>query len=161
LVVMIGFFVVLDQLTTNLRLLSPGSWRQLLEQWLPQSVRLWIPVPLLVDLGISMLIACSLAYGLLAVLPSRPVPRRPLVPGALLIGLALTLLNLALGRSLFSLGARFQAYGVIGAVLLLGLWVWLVAVIVYYGMAVSVVISRQPRGGRSALAAMAGTPQSG
>jgi membrane protein len=149
LVMLIGFFVVLDQITTTLRLLSPGSWRQWLEQWLPLSMRLWIPVPLLVDLGISLLIACSLAYGLLVVLPSRPVPRRSLVPGALLIGSTLTLFNVALGRSLLSLGARFQAYGVIGAVLLLSLWVWLVAVIVYYGMAVSVVLSRRPRGGRS------------
>jgi membrane protein len=38
LVVLIGFFVVLDQVTTNLRLLSPGSWRLLLEQWLPPSL---------------------------------------------------------------------------------------------------------------------------
>jgi membrane protein len=155
LVVLIGFFVVLDQLTTTLRFLSPGSWRQGLEQWLPLSMRLWIPVPLLVDLGLSLLITCSLAYALLVALPSRPVPRRPLLPGALLVGSALTLFNLALGRSLFSLGARFQAYGVIGAVLLLSLWVWLVAVIVYYGIAVSVVLSHRPRGGRSAPAALA------
>jgi len=161
LVVLIGFFVVLDQLTTNLRLLSPGSWRQLLEQRLPQTMRLWIPVPMVLDLSLSLVIACTLAYALLVVLPSRPVPRRPLLPGALLIGSALTLFNVALGRSLFSLGARFQAYGVIGAVLLLSLWVWLVAVIVYYGMAVSVVISRRPRGGRSAPAALAGAGPSG
>jgi membrane protein len=155
LVVLIGCVVVLDQLTTTWRLLSPGGWRMLLEQWLPDSVRIWIPLPLSVDFVVGVLTACLVAYGLLAVLPSRPVPRRPLIPGALLIGLALTLFNVALGRSLFSLGVHFQAYGVIGAVLLLSLWVWLVAVILYYGMAVSVVISRRSRGGRSAPDALA------
>ena len=51
-------------------------------------------------------------------------------------------MNLALGSSLIPLGARFQAYGVIGGVLLLTLWVWLVALIFYYGLALSVVLSR-------------------
>ena len=151
LVVLIGFFVVIDQITTSLRLLSPGTWRSLLEQWIPASVRLWMPLPILVDVGLSLLIACSLSFALLALLPTRHVPRRPLLPGALLIGCSLTALNAALGRSLISLGARFQAYGVISGVLVLSLWVWLVALILYYGMAVSVVISRSGQGGRSAL----------
>ncbi|MFM7314401.1 MAG: YihY/virulence factor BrkB family protein, partial [Cyanobium sp.] len=139
LVVLIGVFVVLDQLTTNLRLLSPGTWRGSLESWIPVSVRLWVPLPLIVDVGLSLLIAFSLSFALLALLPTRPVPRRPLLPGALLIGCSLTALNAALGRSLISLGTRFQAYGVISGVLVLSLWVWLVALILYYGMAVSVV----------------------
>ena len=158
LVVLIGFFVVLDQVTTNLRLLSPGSWRLLLEQWLPASVRFWMPVPWLVDVSLSLVISCSLAFALLALLPTRPVPRRPLLPGALLIGCVLTALNAALGRSLLSLGARFQASGVIGGVLLLSLWVWLVALIIYYGMALSVVISRLDHGGRSTPAAFRPLP---
>ena len=149
LVVLIGFCVVLDQLTTNLRLLSPGSWRRLLEPWLPSGLGLWIPVPLLVDIGISLVIATSLAFALMAILPTRPVPRRPLLPGAVLIGFALTALNVALGRSLISLGTRFQAYGVIGGVLVLSLWVWLVALILYYGIALSVVLSRFRHGGPS------------
>ncbi|MFZ9951723.1 MAG: YihY/virulence factor BrkB family protein [Vulcanococcus sp.] len=150
LVVLIGFFVVVDQVTTSLRLLSPGSWRRLLEAWMPASIRLWMPLPLLVDVGLSLLIACCLSFALLALLPTRPVPRGPLVPGAVLIGCSLTALNAALGRSLISLSTRFQAYGVISSVLVLSLWVWLVALIVYYGMAVSVVCSRRGQGGRSA-----------
>jgi membrane protein len=75
-----------------------------------------------------------------------------------LIGCVLTVLNAALGRSLLSLGARFQAYGVIGGVLLLSLWVWLVALIIYYGMALSVVISRLEHGGRSTPAALRPLP---
>ena len=154
LVVLIGFFVVLDQLTTNLRLFSPGSWRLLLQQWWPGSTSIWVPLPLLLDLGLSLMISCSLALALLVVLPTRRVPRRPLLPGALLIGTALTGLNAALGRSLLSLGTRFQAYGVIGGVLVLSLWVWLVALIVYYGIALSVVLSRGRQGGRSTPAAL-------
>ena len=150
LVVLIGAVVVMDQLTTNLRLLSPGSWRLALQGWVPAGLHLWAPVPWLVDLALSLLLACALAFALLVLLPTRRVPRRPLLPGALLIGVALTSLNVALGRSLLSLGQRFQAYGVIGGVLLLSLWVWLVAVIVYYGMAVSVVLSRHRDGEASA-----------
>jgi membrane protein len=154
LVLLIGFFVVLDQLTTNLRLMGPDSWTLLFQRWLPQPFDLWLPVPLLLDLMLSLLIACSLSYALLRLLPTRPVPTGPLLPGALLVGGALTTLNLAVGRSLISLGARFQAYGVIGGVLVLTLWVWLVALVVYYGMAVSVVLSRAPYGGRSAPAGL-------
>jgi membrane protein len=55
-----------------------------------------------------------------------------------LIGLGLSLLNTVLSFSLFSLGNRFQAYGVIGGVLVLTLWVWLVGVIIYFGQCWSV-----------------------
>ena len=146
LVVLIGIFVVLDQLTTNLRLLSPGSWRLLLQSWMPSWLQLWKPVPWVIDIALSLLIACTLAYALLALLPTRRIPHRPLIPGAVLIGVSLTSFNAALGRSLLSLGNRFQAYGLIGGVLLLSLWVWLVALVVYYGMAVSVVLSRRRDG---------------
>jgi len=150
LVALIGFFVVLDQITTNLRLLSPGSWRLMLQAWLPDWLHLWAPVPMAVDFGISLLIACSLSFALLAILPSRHVPARSLLPGSLLIGFVLTTFNVVLGRSLLSLGTRFQAYGVIGGVLLLSLWVWLVGLVVYYGMALSVVVSRRRDGEASA-----------
>ncbi len=149
LVTLIGFFVVLDQITTNLRLLSPGSWRLMLQDWLPSWLHLWAPVPVAVDFGLSLLIACSLAFALLAILPSRHVPARALIPGSLLIGLVLTTFNVVLGRSLLSLGSRFQAYGVIGGVLLLSLWVWLVGLVVYFGTALSVVVSRRREGDAS------------
>ena len=62
-----------------------------------------------------------------------------------LIGLALTLLNAVLSLSLVSLGSRFQAYGVIGGVLVLTLWVWLVGVILYYGQCLSVELALRLR----------------
>jgi membrane protein len=45
---------------------------------------------------------------------------------------------------LFLLGLRFQAYGVIGGVLVLTLWVWLVGVVLYYGQCLSLVLLRGP-----------------
>ena len=79
-----------------------------------------------------------LAFALQRVLSSRRVPLRPLIPGSLLIGILLSLLNLILGLSIVSLGSRFQAYGVIGGVLVLTLWVWLIGVVFYYGECLSV-----------------------
>ena len=61
-----------------------------------------------------------------------------MIPGSLLIGYALSFLNLILSLSIVSLGSRFQAYGVIGGVLVLTLWIWMVGIILYYGQCVSV-----------------------
>jgi len=82
-------------------------------------------------------------------LPTRRVPLKPLIPGAILIGSLLTLLNLAVSRSILSLGSRYQAYGVIGSVLVLTLWVWMIGVVVYFGQCWSVVLARRclPRSG--------------
>ena len=79
-----------------------------------------------------------LALLLQRVLASRRIPLMPLIPGSILIGLALTFLNEVLSLSIISLGSRYQAYGVIGGVLLLSLWVWLIGVIVYFGQCWSV-----------------------
>jgi len=52
---------------------------------------------------------------------------------------------LAVSRSILSLGSRFQAYGFIGGVLVLTLWVWMVGVIIYFGQCWSVVIASMRR----------------
>lgn len=142
LVALLGLFVVFGQVATSLRLLARGSWQALLSAFLPSPLQQLLPFSMVANLGLSLLFSSCVALALLRLLPSRRVPLAPLVPGSLLIGLALTSLNLALGNSLIPLGARFQAYGVIGGVLLLTLWVWLVALIFYYGLALSVVLSR-------------------
>ena len=69
------------------------------------------------------------------------MPLKPLLPGSLLIGIGLTTLNLAVSKSILSLGTRFQAYGFIGGFLVLTLWVWLLGVILYFGQCWSVVIA--------------------
>jgi membrane protein len=62
-----------------------------------------------------------------------------------------TLLNLLLARSLVLLGVRFQAYGVVGGVLVMTLWIWLVGVVIYYGQCLSLVLARRRIGRRSTL----------
>ena len=143
LVALLGLFVVCGQFAASLRLLARGSWQRLVGSLLPTPLQHLLPFSMVANLALSMLFCSCVALALLRLLPSRRVPLAPLVPGALLIGLALTSLNLALGSSLIPLGARFQAYGVIGGVLLLTLWVWLVALIFYYGLALSVVLARR------------------
>ena len=87
---------------------------------------------------VPALVLSLMAWLLQVVLPSRRVPVIPLIPGALLIGFGLAFLNKILSLSIVSLGNRYQAYGVIGGVLVLTLWVWLVGVILYFGQCLSV-----------------------
>ena len=87
---------------------------------------------------VPALILSLMAWLLQVVLPSRRVPKTSLIPGALLIGFGLAFLNKILSLSIVSLGNRYQAYGVIGGVLVLTLWVWLVGVILYFGQCLSV-----------------------
>ena len=79
-----------------------------------------------------------LAFLLQRVLIRQRIPWRSLIPGSMLIGYALSVLNLILSLSIVSLGNRFQAYGVIVGVLVLTLWVWMVGIILYYGQCLSV-----------------------
>lgn len=160
-VFLLSVFIFFDQITTSFRMLDPGTWRAYVVGLLPSSASLFFPVSAVVDLSVSVVIACFLAFILLRLLPSKPVPTRPLVPGAVLIGVALTVLNVAVGRSLISLGSRFQAYGVIGGTLVLTLWVWVVGLILYYGVAISVVVNAPGAGGRSAPPVAVQTPDQG
>ena len=111
----------------------------LLAMW-PDAVMVLRTIPLL---SVGHFIVPTLWLALLSLLlqrllPSRRVPWRPLIPGALLVGLALNVLNSAFSLSIISLGNRFQAYGVIGGVMVLTLWVWLIGVIHYFGQCLSV-----------------------
>ena len=145
LVSLFALLIVIDQVFTNMRLLgSSGLWSRALEIW-PTADGLQRPVSSLLDLLISLFMAIVLSMVLLWMLPSRRVAWQPLLPGALLIGSSLTVLNFALGRILVALGLRFQAYGLVGGVLLLSLWVWLVGVILYYGQCLCVVLDRLQR----------------
>lgn len=139
LVVLMGLFIALDQLISSRRLLGLLDLRGLLLQALPQTVLWQRPVTLGTDLLVSLLITFLAGLLFLWLLPSRRVAWRLLLPGAALCSVALTLLNLLLGRALVALGLRFQAYGVVGGVLLLTLWVWLIGVIIYYCQCFSLV----------------------
>ena len=138
----IGFLMVLDQISANLRMI-PGAVLQDLSDSSNLFKNVFLKIPVLqVGQFVLPLVGFSLMALLLqALLPSRKVPLQPLIPGSLLIGILLTTLNLAVSKSILSLGVRFQAYGFIGGFLVLTLWVWLLGVILYFGQCWSVVIA--------------------
>ncbi|MFM7087496.1 MAG: YihY/virulence factor BrkB family protein [Cyanobium sp.] len=153
LLLIISLLVVLDQLVSHLRLFGSRALRQGLDFIWPDAWSPMVNVSGGVDLLVSLLIGAAAMLLILWWLPSRRIPVRPLLWPALLVGSSLTALNLLLGRVLVALGVRFQAYGVVGGVLLLTLWIWLAGVLVYYGQCLGVVLARrgQGRGSGSAL----------
>ncbi len=141
-VILVGILVVIDQVSTNVRMI-PGAVFDDLTRTIPWLAEWLSHVPVL-EVGqfiIPLLGLSGMALLLQALLPSRRVPIQPLIPGSLLIGTLLTTLNLAVSRSILSLGSRFQAYGFIGGVLVLTLWVWMIGVIIYFGQCWSVVLA--------------------
>ena len=135
----IAVLILTDQIAAGFRWL-PEAFIGNLDHYIPSLMLLVRESPIV---SIGQILIPALALSLMAlllqrVLPSRRVPIIPLIPGSILIGLGLSLLNVSLSLSLVSLGNRFQAYGVIGGVLVLTLWVWLVGVIVYFGQCWSV-----------------------
>ncbi len=141
-VILIGLLVVVDQVSANVRMIPGAVFDDITRTtpWLSQ----WISSLPVLEVGqfiIPLLGLSGMALLLQALLPSRRVPLQPLIPGSLLIGTLLTTLNLAVSRSILSLGSRFQAYGFIGGVLVLTLWVWMIGVILYFGQCWSVVLA--------------------
>ena len=138
----IGFLMVLDQISANLRMI-PTTVLENLSNTSNFLSDFFNKLPILqVGQFAFPLVGFSLMALLLqALLPSRKVPLKPLIPGSILIGIGLTTLNLAVSKSILSLGVRFQAYGFIGGFLVLTLWVWLLGVILYFGQCWSVVIA--------------------
>ena len=149
-VILIGLLIFVDQISANLRMVPAALVDELATSlpWLAEAFPVF-PVLQFGRLLISMLGFSAMALLLQFLLPSRKVPFLPLIPGSLLIGFLLTLLNLAVSQSIFSLGSRFQAYGVIGGVLVLTLWVWMVGVVIYFGQCWSVELAnmRMKKGG--------------
>ena len=142
-VILIGLLIVVDQISANLRMV-PAAFIDELGRSLPWLADILTEFPVLQfgRLLIPFMGFSAMALLLQFLLPSRKVPFSPLIPGSLLIGFLLTVLNLAVSRSIFSLGARFQAYGVIGGVLVLTLWIWMVGVVIYFGQCWSVELAQ-------------------
>ena len=146
----ISLLISLDQLISHLRFFGFKVLRQWLLVSMPDSLQWVVSVSSGVDVLISLLIGCISSLLFLWLLPSRPIPLRPLLVPSVLVGVSVTILNLLLGRVLMAVGIRFQAYGVVGGVLILTLWIWLLGVILYYGQCLGVVLARRlRRGGRS------------
>ena len=140
--IFIGFLMVLDQISANLRMIPSNVLENLSKSNnLISDLLLKLPLLQVGQFAIPLIGFSLMALLLQALLPSRKVPLKPLLPGSFLIGIGLTTLNLAVSKSILSLGARFQAYGFIGGFLVLTLWVWLLGVILYFGQCWSVVIA--------------------
>ena len=151
-VLLLASLLLVEQVVVGFRQL-PDELLATLQQFAPELslVLRTGPVTWLGQILVPTLFLSLLALLLQRVLPSRRVPLRPLIPGSLLIGFSLTILNSVLSLSIISLGNRYQAYGVIGGVLVLTLWVWLVGLILYFGQCWSVELSlrlRQPAQGQ-------------
>jgi len=150
LLLLISLLIALDQIVSHLRFLGFKVLRQWLLDALPPPFHWVVSVSSGADVLLSLLIGCISALLILWLLPSRTVPLRPLLLPSLLVGFAVTTLNLLLGRVLVAIGVRFQAYGVVGGVLILTLWIWLLGVVLYYGQCLGVVLARCDHpGGRS------------
>ena len=161
LLLLLVLVIGLDQLISNLRLFGSSHLRTWVVATLPRGLQGIGNVSAGVDLSLSLLLGFAASLVFLWMLPSRRIPWRPLIPGALLLSVSLTLLNLLLARSLLLLGVRFQAYGVVGGVLVLTLWIWLVGVLLYYGQCLSLELSRRPLGGRSTPPLVEARPRKG
>lgn len=146
---LVGPLLIADQLIGNMRVLGSTVLRDWLADLLPDRLGWMGKLSYGADLLVSNLLAFVSVVVLLWLLPSRRVPLRPLIPGALLISSITTFLSVILGRLLWVMGLRFQAYGVVGGVLLLTLWLWLLGVILYFGQCLSVTLARPYQGGPS------------
>ena len=138
----IGFLMVLDQISVNLRMIPSNVLKKISSSNnVFSSLFLKLPLLQVGQFAIPLIGFSLMALLLQALLPRRKVPLKPLLPGSILIGIGLTTLNLAVSKSILSLGSRYQAYGFIGGFLVLTLWVWLLGVILYFGQCWSVVIA--------------------
>ena len=145
-VLLVGILMVIDQISANIRMIPEAVLEDLANTtpWIENAIT-QIPVLQVGQFILPLIGFSTMALLLQGLLPSRRVPLKPLIPGAFMIGTLLTILNLSVSRSILSLGSRFQAYGFIGGVLVLTLWVWMVGVIIYFGQCWSVVIASMRR----------------
>ena len=151
LVLLIGPLLVMDQFISSVRFFGSSWLRNFIFESLPMRWTWFASVSYGVDLLLSLAVNFLASLLFLWLLPSRRVALRYLLPGSILVSVSATFLNLMLGRVLLTLGLRFQAYGLVGGILVLTLWMWLLGVILYYGQCLSVVLATRLHGGRSVL----------
>lgn len=137
LISVLAVLLVFDQLISNLGLFIDGD---VAFAWLPPWLHNLLHVSLWADLGASILIGLLCSWVGLWILPSRLVPFGVVLPGAVLAAVVLITMNLSIGPILLLLGVRFQAYGVVGGVLVLTLWIWFIGVVLYYSQCLNVVL---------------------
>lgn len=139
-----AFFMVLSSvLVLLLSMLSSLALKILLGFWKQIQTTLtgaapWLQIDQLLvarslQTSVSYLLVTTVIVALLKILPSTVLRWRDVIPGALLTSaLLLGLQNLVSG-GLVSLGSQFQAYGLVGNVMVLMLWIFLIFQIFFLG----------------------------
>lgn len=127
-VLVVGLFITADQVLVRGRFAALTPLKQ------------WFLGPLVLPVSLGLAIGASLV--LLKTLPSQSLPWRAFLPGAVCLGLSIHLLNLGLTTLLPALGLRFQAYGLVGGVLVFTLWIWLIGVLIYYAQCLCLAFRR-------------------
>ncbi|BFM40894.1 YihY/virulence factor BrkB family protein [Synechocystis sp. LKSZ1] len=121
----------LQLITALLQSLDAGL-RQQIPGWGPRTLEHWIVLE-----NIQRIVAYSLLTAIILVafklLPNPRLLWRDILPGALLTSALLMALQSAVGSGMISLGKHFQAYGVIGNVMVLLLWIYLTFAIFFWG----------------------------
>ncbi len=147
---LLSILLLINQVTTPLKLMLLTLWEGL-SNWSLVLPDFWqMPARSFTFAVASWVGLLFISLLLLLYLPSRRPPLLFLWPGAVLISTALTLVNPLLGGLLVWASSRFLAYGLVGGVILLTLWVWLVGLILYFGMASAVALAPRPPGRGSA-----------
>ncbi len=138
-VLLVSLLMVIDEISSYVRMIPRVFWTDLKNNS-PLLTEALSKIPLIQMGQIIFPFAGFTIMALLlqALVPRRRVPIKPLIPGSILIGSLLTLLNSAVSRTILSLGSRFQAYGIISGVLVLTLWIWIVGLIIYFGQCWSI-----------------------
>ena len=142
---LLSFLLLINQLTTPFKLIWHSIWTSL-ASWSLVLPEFWqIPARSATSIFFSWLGLCFGIIVLLSFLPRRRPPLAVLWSGAVLVATPLTLLNPLLGRLLIWLSSRFFAYGLVGGVIVLTLWVWLLGLILYFAMAWTVALARSTK----------------
>ena len=132
----IGFLMVLDQISANLRMIPTTVLEKISNSsnFISEFI-LKLPLLQVGQFALPLVGFSLMALLLQALLPSRKVPLKPLIPGSILIGIGLTTLNLAVSKSILSLGykvssiwfywrffsTKLYGFGLLGVVLYFGL----------------------------------------
>jgi len=98
----------------------------------------WIPIDQLMiarslQFGISYFLIAAVVFALFKVLPSTRLNWSDVIPGALLTAAAIMGLQGAVSSGIIRIGEHFRAYGVIGNVMVLLLWIYLLFQVFFIG----------------------------
>lgn len=93
------------------------------------------------ELGISFFLLTAVVMGLFKILPSAAIKWQDIWLGAMMTVALLIILQRLVGTGVVSIGEQFRAYGVIGSVMVLLLWIYLTIQIFFLGCEFSYVYS--------------------